>query len=475
MTPNPSNKIAEEYWRQYEGKTFVVKASGTLFHESNEDTARELLNIIREFQKHRIRCVFVHGAGKQLDEIMAKEAPKHPITQLRITPNRLIPDVIRERKAISQRIAQLCDEYEIQYEILDPSITIAERIPRHQATGRIRKITHENITAVLEQGKLAIIPFGGFGETDDNQGEHLNVNADENAAEVARALAAIKLIYVTNADGITKPTRNNGSRRISYLDFTGAVQLLREQDSSGKFIIDAGMLPKLEMAMRAVAGKVQQVHLVPAVQGIMDEVLRRTGSVYGTLIEYHQSIAIRNAKEGDAQEIFALMEECSTGNYATPNGTPYLKPATREEIQADLSGTIVLKHRDIVVGTMNGLPLPGHARTAKIGRFAVGENHQDSQYGRELLDQILARIADAQSDGNYRYDEAISITAAPGPQHLFEQYGTVDREGKYATELARVKERYGTDGELVRLFIFDLKKYRSTPPTPPTYPTVAGL
>jgi acetylglutamate kinase len=463
MNPRALQRTSETYWQQNAGNIFVSKASGTVFHRDNPGLGIKLLSTIAAFRKHGIQNVLVHGGGKQLDEIMAADAPKNKVTQLRMTPKRLISAVERERQAVSDQIASLCQEIDLPCEILPPSVVRAERILGHGETGRVRHIVREKIEDVLRQGKLAIVPFGGVVDSEEGE-EYLNVNADEDAAEIARALGAAKLIYVTNEDGIQRPSRNGngGSRRISYLDYSAATRLLREQDDQGRFIISAGMLPKLEMAMRAVAGGVSQVHLVPAKTGheVLDEVLQLTGSDFGTLIEYLQSVEVVQAEPQDLDEIIGLREDCSAPESSTPNGTPYLRPLPRNEISRQLPNTIVIKHRGIVVGSISCENVIDHPRTMKIGGFAVGENHQESQYGRELFEQMLDRLAKDSIRAGSCYDEAISITAAPGVAHLFAHYGRADTEGKYAGELAAARKRYGTDADQVQLFVFDLNGRR---------------
>ncbi len=85
---------AEAYLQQFEGETFVIKVGGKPL--DNPETLQGIMQSIGQFRAHGIACVFVHGGGVQIDEILGSSA-KHPETQLRITPPSAIETVERAR------------------------------------------------------------------------------------------------------------------------------------------------------------------------------------------------------------------------------------------------------------------------------------------------------------------------------------------------------------------------------------------
>ncbi len=439
---------AEAYLKQFEGETFVIKVGGRPL--DNPDTLQGIMQSIGQFRDRGISCVFVHGGGVQVDEILGSSA-KHPDTQLRITPASAIETVERARAELSERIWTHCNNANVQAEVLDPGVTSAERILQHGETGRVRSVSKRMIAAALARGKMPIIPFGGR----DHEGRYLNANADDNAAEAAIELAARKLILLTNTDGVELPGRNGngGKRKVSFMDSDRLSTLLRKHSHGDggepKFVIGEGMFPKLRAAQKAIDSRnVGAVHILRADgSALLDEVLTRTGS--GTMIERFQSVLIDVAGEEDVESIEQLLAEAQ--KFTTPKGTSFLKTRSRQEIVRDLPGTLVFEHQGVPVGTICATPLARQTDTAVIRSFAVAENHQSSQYGRVLLEACLERIKTA------GFKRAISITAAAQLQHLYRQYGGVKDDGAYADVLEPSLSRYDeTERDMLHLYVFDM-------------------
>jgi acetylglutamate kinase len=87
----------------------------------------------------------------------------------------------------------------------------------------------------------------------DETGQAYNVNADVVASELAIALGAKKLIYVNDVPGLIGPTGE-------LLSELSAAQCLDVLARGG--VVDGGMIPKLESAVRALKAGIDRVHLV---------------------------------------------------------------------------------------------------------------------------------------------------------------------------------------------------------------------
>ncbi|RCW56238.1 N-acetylglutamate kinase [Halanaerobium sp. ST460_2HS_T2] len=117
--------------------------------------------------------------------------------------------------------------------------------------GEVEKINPELIEKLIEDGYIPVI--APVGVNDD--GEGLNINADAVAGELAAALKAEKLIYLTDVNGIRFEAKDPESR-VSQLTFSEIKQWISE----GK--IQGGMLPKVEGCMRAVESGVIRTHIL---------------------------------------------------------------------------------------------------------------------------------------------------------------------------------------------------------------------
>jgi len=87
----------------------------------------------------------------------------------------------------------------------------------------------------------------------DEHGQAYNVNADVVASELAIALDAEKLVYLNDVPGLIGPTGD----LLSELSAKQASDLLATPG-----VIDGGMIPKVESAVRALQAGVGKVHLV---------------------------------------------------------------------------------------------------------------------------------------------------------------------------------------------------------------------
>ncbi|MDD5026759.1 MAG: GNAT family N-acetyltransferase [Candidatus Peribacteraceae bacterium] len=441
MSSSLPTPIASYFEHELAGQVVAHKVSGSGLE--NADIRREVLCGISELMRHHVRSLLISGAGGSLNKALGEKL-EHSVTHLRITPKKDIPHIEQAIKTISEVFSHDCQEMGIPFEVLPHSVTHATRLlDGHKETGGIVNIDHEVIRRVLDQGKLAILPFGGT----DSSGNTLNVNADDVAARAAAATEAKKLIMYTNAEGIMKPGKSGTLKKIDFLDFYELFHLIRLQNAEGQFVIDEGMLPKLKAILEALTYGVPQVHVVRAkTTALLEELFTRTGS--GTLIE-KEPFLLLDFPAGTEQlhEISALRAECSEAK--TPTGVPFLKPLNLREINRLLPTTLALRQRNLLVGVVYFDALKNDPETAMIGGFAVGENHQNSGYGRMLLENVLERIQEA------GFKHAVSITAADPVKALYAQYGSATSKD-WGDLLRTAKKRYGTDQHLVDMYSFDI-------------------
>jgi acetylglutamate kinase len=113
--------------------------------------------------------------------------------------------------------------------------------------GEVTAVNKSFLELLLAQGYLPVISPMGMGE--DGHGYHLN--ADAVAAEVAAALGAHKLIYLSDAPGILE-----GGNVLSEVSAEALGQKLSQNLLSG------GMRRKAMAALRALAGGVERAHIV---------------------------------------------------------------------------------------------------------------------------------------------------------------------------------------------------------------------
>jgi acetylglutamate kinase len=280
-------RSAAPYIRMYKGKTFVVKAGGGVF--ANTESTRILIEQIAILHYFGVRVIMVHGGGPQLTELSdALGVPTRMVEGRRVTDAKSI-DVTSMvlNGLINTRILGICRELNIDavgISGVDAGLVRAHKRPPVKAggsgelvdygfVGDIDQVDTTVLKKLLDNGLMPVVsPLSA-----DDSGMLLNINADTVAAAVGAALAAEKLILCTGAPGILGSLEDPGSL-ISYTDLRG-LQRLREEGR-----ISDGMLPKAKSIEAALRGGVRRVHVVSykAPEGILGEVFTNEGT--GTLI-----------------------------------------------------------------------------------------------------------------------------------------------------------------------------------------------
>ena len=289
--PDPAAAIrslrsAAPYIRMYKGKTFVVKAGGGVFGDTQ--AVRGLIEQIAILHYFGVRVVFVHGGGPQLTEITeALGVPTRMVQGRRVTDQKAIDATSMVLNGlINTKLLAYCREMNIDaigISGVDAGLIRAhKRAPVKLDTGEtvdygfvgdIDSINTSVINKLLDSGLMPIVsPLSA-----DDAGTLLNINGDTVAAAIGAALDAEKLMLCTGAPGILADV-NDPSSIISYTDLAG-LKHLRDQ----KKIVD-GMLPKAKAIEDAIRGGVRRVHVMSykSGEGILAEVFTNEGA--GTLI-----------------------------------------------------------------------------------------------------------------------------------------------------------------------------------------------
>ncbi len=433
------------YYREFSGRIFVIQVES----EAVENTAiaYAILREVRELIAHGIRVVLVFGKGSRFEEELRTRfgARLQSETNRLVVPEKALPRVQQERGRVADELAELCRAEKIPFRILPESVVTAERRIGHESTGMVTRIDLESIRTVVEQSQLAIVGFGGH----DDHGQFLHVPSVSLAADLAAGLQAQKFLLLMQRDGIQIPGRRGDKQQLSFADFEELLCLLQKTDGDGRCVLSGSILPKVHAALRAVAGAVDQVHIVSYAR-LLDEVLTRTG--VGTMIERHQRHHVDYARASDLDAIEQLHGEAQ--RYMTERGTPLVKPRTRNELATLVPQTLLLKHRQFVIGMLHATEVPNTDHSLLIGGYVIAENHQDSQHGQLLLSEALSRFREK------GHKVAVAVTASDRAKRLFARSGGgpgAERPWQIRMFDAALARYHADERDDVQLFQFDLQ------------------
>ena len=248
------------YIREFGGKTVVIKYGGAAMEQADLKEPFALDVILLRLVG--IKPVIVHGGGPQIGALM-KRLGKEPkfVGGMRVTDQETVEivEMVLGGK-INKEIVGLINLHggkAVGLSGKDAQLLRARRRGHRLPTGEevdiglvgeVESVNTEPIRLLEDNGFIPVIAPVGIGAG----GETYNINADLVAGEVAAALGAEKLIHLTDVQGI----KGTDGQLISTLARKEAERLMREG------IIDGGMLPKVESALRALEGGTAKAHII---------------------------------------------------------------------------------------------------------------------------------------------------------------------------------------------------------------------
>ena len=232
-------------------KPIVVKVGGSTL--GNYDTTLEDLV---ELQKRGISVVVVHGGAKEVSSWLSRLGISTSfIKGLRVTDAESLKVVTAilgglVNKELVLAIQSLGGKA-IGLSGSDGNLIRATiKSPELGYVGEIVAVDPTPLKLLLEKGYMPIVAPISFGSVGGRM-TLLNVNGDAAAGEIAAALTAEKLVFLTDVDGI----HDASGKVISRLNITEANALLNSGIASG------GMIPKIEASIKALT-TVSIVHII---------------------------------------------------------------------------------------------------------------------------------------------------------------------------------------------------------------------
>ncbi|HEX5067182.1 MAG TPA: acetylglutamate kinase [Myxococcota bacterium] len=243
------------YIRRFYDKTVVIKYGG---HAQTEESLRASFAQDVVLLKYvGLRPVVVHGGGPQIGEILKRLGKTSSfVAGLRVTDDETM-DVVEMVLGgkVNHEIVALVQRAGGRAVGLTGSdgdmIRVTRRLVDGQDVGRVGRIVAVNpapIAAVAAAGFVPVIAPLGV----DERGVTHNVNADEAAGAIARALGAEKLILLTDVEGV----KDASGRLIHSLSVAESRKLIAEGT------IRDGMIPKVECCIDALENGVGRTHVV---------------------------------------------------------------------------------------------------------------------------------------------------------------------------------------------------------------------
>jgi acetylglutamate kinase len=256
------------YIQEFKNKIVVVKLGGSVM--DNKSYVKSILRDVVFMHTVGMKPVIVHGGGGIISRMMKERGLQPRFVQgLRVTDKETI-SVVEEALVgiINKELVEIIHEFNGSAEGHSGkdfgivSVKKSEPVMQQDAkgvieavdlgyVGEIDRINTKPIHDMLQRGNIPVIASLGIGP--DNMA--YNVNADIVAGEMAIALKAEKLVFLTDVHGVMKNPEDKDSL-ISTLQLEMVERLMQDG------IIAGGMIPKLTACVSAVKSLVKKTHIV---------------------------------------------------------------------------------------------------------------------------------------------------------------------------------------------------------------------
>ena len=242
------------YIRAFNKKIVVVKYGGSAMLDEN--LKKKVIQDIVLLKLVGMQPVIVHGGGKEISKWLEKvNIEPHFVNGLRFTDDATMEVVEMVLNKVNKELVQMIGE--LGMKAVGISGKDGSLLHCHKKevdgediglVGEVSEVNPDIIFDLLEKDFLPVICPVGF----DKKYTSYNVNADDAACAIAKALKAEKLAFLTDVEGVYKDF-NDKSSLIEKISISEIEKLIENGQMGG------GMLPKLSNCVDAVKNGVNRV------------------------------------------------------------------------------------------------------------------------------------------------------------------------------------------------------------------------
>ena len=359
-----------QYIPRFRERIFVLAIDGAIV--TGETFANILLDIA-VLRSLNIRVVIVHGASAQI-RTLAEEQKVTPsnIDGVGITDAETLKLALTAANRLTHEILEGLSSNDLRAVstngIVAHPLGILHGVD-HLFTGKVERVDTELFQSLLNQGMVPVVPPLGF----DGDGKTFRVNSDHVAVALAEALKAIKLIYITTADGLFQ--QGQLIRQVLVGDLE---QVLNSKRSE----VMPEMLSKAIHAAAACRAGVPRVHIINGLvdEGLLAEVFSNEG--IGTLIYANEYQQIRRVMKKDLRNLLILTKN-SVANEE-------LIKRTRTSLEKQLGDYYIFEIDKNPVACI-ALHVYPEQNKGEMGYLFVSPSHENQGIGRKLIQFVESK------------------------------------------------------------------------------------
>ncbi len=400
-------RSAAPYIHGFRGKTFVIAFGGELVAEGGFVQLAHDVNLLNSLG---VRLVLVHGVRPQVEARLTENGTAiRYVSGLRVTDDAALACVKEAAGTVRVEIEALLSLGIANTPMAGADIRVASgNFVTAQPigvingvdllhTGEVRKIDAAAIRRRLDQHDIVLLSPIGYSPT----GEIFNLSLEDVATQAAVELAADKLVFLMDTDGVP----DKGRTIHTALTVSEARQLIEKKGRK----LPEDVTYYLPCAITACTRGVKRAHLISRRRdgALLSELFTREG--VGTMITPTPLETLRAATIDDVGGILGLIEPLEREGI--------LVRRSRELLEMEIDRFVVLESDGIIAGCIALYPFP-EEQAAELACLAVSQEYRGRGFGDLLLSA-------AEKDGKKAGFKRLFVLTTR-TEHWFEERGFVD-------------------------------------------------
>ena len=245
------------YIQRFNRKIIVVKYGGSAM--SNEESQKNVIKDVTLLKLVGFKPIIVHGGGKEISRWVGKVGKEAQfVNGLRVTDAETMEIAEMVLNKVNKSLVTMVQELGVKAVGISGKDGGLLKVDKKYSDGKdigfvgdIREVNPKILYDLLEKDFLPIVAPIGL----DDDFQTYNINADDAACAIAKAVGAEKLAFLTDIEVLYKDI-NDKSSFISRLSASQADKLIEDG------FIGGGMLPKLANCTSAIKNGVNRVHIL---------------------------------------------------------------------------------------------------------------------------------------------------------------------------------------------------------------------
>ena len=245
------------YIQKFNRKIIVVKYGGSAM--SNVELQKKVIEDVTLLKLVGFKPIIVHGGGKEISNWVGKIGKESKfVNGLRVTDEETMEIAEMVLNKVNKRLVNMVNELGVSAIGISGKDGGLLKVDKKLSDGKdigfvgnIKEVNPKILYDMLEKDFLPIVAPIGFGDNFDTY----NINADDAACAIAKAVGADKLVFLTDIEGLYKDINDKSS-------FISRITAQEAEDLINEGIIGGGMLPKLGNCTSAILNGVNRVHIL---------------------------------------------------------------------------------------------------------------------------------------------------------------------------------------------------------------------